>query len=100
MCLVEFRLDKAYPMNVEFDWKTNDSLYLQTPPAGSNYIYGKPGYHYTSTHGHITFAAGQTTSDNYVQNINPDNVAIQIGVIMSNCKYDVGFYNCTDFFRP
>lgn len=95
-CLVAFELDQAYPMAVDYDWLTNDTIYT-TP---STPIYGRPNYHYVPTSGHITFAPGTVRKEVFVQNINPDNVPILIGIRMRNCVYGGTPHNCTTFFRP
>ena len=97
-CVVQFELDKAYPKTVEFDWRTDDNLYLEPPPPGTA-IYGRAGYHYVSTSGHALFQAGETKKVVYVQNINPDNVEIIIGVRMSRCQYGSTAGSCAEFFK-
>ncbi len=94
-CLVAFELDQAYPMAVDYDWQTNDTIYT-TP---STPIYGQPNVHYVPTGGHITFPPGVVRKEVYIQNINPFNIPILIGVRMRNCVYGVP-QNCTAFFRP
>ncbi len=94
-CLVAFELDQPYANRVDFDWRTNDTIWT-TP---STPIYGKPNYHYVPTSGHITFMPGEIRKEVYVQNINPDNVSILIGIIMSNCNYGGAAHGCTQFFR-
>ncbi len=96
-CLVIFRLEKAYPHRFVFNWRTNDTLYTQTPPAGKP-IFGRPNYHYVPTTGVADFAPGETEKRVYVKNINPDNVAITIGVIMSQCVYNSVQFNCSEAF--
>lgn len=94
-CLVAFELDQGYQNRVDFDWLTNDTIYM-TP---STPIYGQPGVHYVSTGGHITFMPGEIRKEVYVQNINPFNIAILIGIRMRTCAYGGTGYNCTAFFR-
>ena len=94
-CLVAFELDQAYQNRVDFDWLTNDTIWM-TP---NDPIYGKPNYHYVPTSGHITFMPGEIRKEVYVQNINPDNVSILIGIRMRMCTYGGLSYNCTQFFR-
>ena len=91
----EFRLDKAYSLATEFDWRTNDTLYM-TP---HNPIYAQPGVHYNSTSGHIVFAPGETSKKIYIQNINNQTLEVIIGVIMSQCKYGTYTGTCTSFFQ-
>lgn len=95
-CLVAFQLDQPYAANVDFDWHTNDTIYT-TP---STPIYGKPNYHYVPIGGHITFTPGTVRKEVYIQNINPDNVAILIGVTMRTCTYGGAAQLCSQFFRP
>ena len=97
-CSVSFVLDQAYASPVDFDWKTNDALYGTAVPSGQP-PWGKPNYAYVPASGHITFAPGELSRQVYVQNINPDNVAISIGILMSNCMYASMAYNCTTFFQ-
>lgn len=97
-CLVEFRLDKAYALKVDFDWLTDDSLYLSQPSIGGVTV-GRAGLHYVSTAGHISFSPGETVKKVYVQNINPYNIEILIGVRMRNCNYGGAIGKCSDFFR-
>lgn len=100
-CLVEFDLKQAMPKNVDFDWRTNDTLFQTPVPAGADYLYARPNYHYVPTSGHITFLAGETKKQVYVQNINPDLTKIVIGVRMSVCTYGGNLHNCVpDFFEP
>jgi len=91
---VQFDLDRVYASRVDFDWRTNDTIY--TTPATP--IWGQPGVHYVSTSGHIQFLPGQTRVQVYVQNINPYNIPINIGVIMSNCKYGGRSDSCRMYF--
>jgi hypothetical protein len=95
LCQAEFRLDKAYSLPTEFNWRTNDTLHL-TP---NNPVYAQPGVHYNSTSGVVNFAPGETSKKIYIQNINSYTLEVIIGVIMSQCKY--GTYNgsCTSFFQ-
>jgi hypothetical protein len=95
LCQAEFRLDKAYSLRTEFDWRTNDTLYM-TPHSP---VYAQPGVHYNSTNGHIIFEPGETSKKIYIQNINGSTAEVIIGVIMSVCKY--GTYNgtCASFFQ-
>lgn len=95
LCEAEFKLDKAYSLRTEFDWRTNDTLYA-TPHSP---IYARPGVHYNSTNGHIVFEPGETSKKIYIQNINGNTLEVIIGVIMSTCKY--GTYNgtCATFFQ-
>lgn len=104
-CAVTFQLDKAYPSQTEFDWKTNDTLYGSPPQAGLP-PWGKPGQpgditaQYVPTSGHAVFPAGVTSITVYVQNINQQDTAISIGVLMSNCMYASLSYSCQSFFSP
>jgi hypothetical protein len=98
-CSITFRLDKAYPERTEFDWKTNDALY-GTPPNPGLPMWGQAGYHYVSTSGHVVFAPGEVEQTVYVRNINPDNVEIAIGVLMSMCDYNGLLESCQKFFAP
>lgn len=95
LCEAEFKLDKAYSLRTEFDWRTNDTLF-NTPHTP---IYARPGVHYNSTNGHIVFEPGETSKKIYIQNINGATLEVIIGVIMSTCKY--GTYNgtCATFFQ-
>lgn len=95
LCEAEFKLDKAYSLKTEFNWRTNDTLYM-TP---HNPIYAQPGVHYNSTNGVVVFQPGETSKKIYIQNINAYTQEVIIGVIMSQCKY--GTYNgtCTTFFQ-
>lgn len=98
MCLVEFDLTEAMPDVVSFHWHTNDTLYLTPAPAGQPTI-GQPGVHYVSTSGDISFAPGETMKQVYVQNINPYNIEIIIGVVMSHCLYGGLPGNCSEYFQ-
>lgn len=98
-CSITFRLDKAYSAQTEFDWHTDDTLYGTPAPAGQ-YRWGHAGYEYVSTMGHVVFAPGQLEQTVYVRNINPENVAISIGVIMSACTYSTLREDCRKFFVP
>ena len=97
-CLVEFALDKAYAAPVTFDWLTNDTLYLSSEPPPSG-VYAQPGVHYVSTQGQVVFAPGETQRRVFVQNINPYNIEIVIGVRMRNCAYGAFPGNCAEYFR-
>jgi hypothetical protein len=98
-CLIEFVLDAPVAKIFEFDWRTNDNLYKSAVPAGATYIYGRPNYHYVPASGHIIFAAGETKKQAFIENINPDNIEIVIGVTMSLCTYGGNIGNCTSFFH-
>jgi hypothetical protein len=93
-CEVEFRLDQTYTQPIDFDWRTNDTLY-QTPHSP---VYGEPNKHYIPTSGHVTFRAGETSQKVYVQNVNRDTYDIIIGVIISNCAFGNAADNCSDYF--
>lgn len=96
-CLITFKLDKAYPAQTEFNWRTDDARF-GTPPNPGAAMWGKAGYHYVSTSGHVVFPAGTTEQTVYVRNINPDNVEISIGVVMSQCTYNTKLESCAKFF--
>lgn len=91
---MQFTLDRAYVSFVDFDWRTNDTIWTQPKTP----IWGKPNYHYVPTSGHIRFAPGETVKQVYVKNINPDNVAIDIAVIMSACQYGGRADSCKAYF--
>lgn len=95
LCEAEFRLDKAYSLTTEFDWRTNDTLYL-TPHSPS---YAQPYVHYSPTTGHLVFLPGETSKKIYIQNINSNGNAVIIGVIMSACRYGTYTGSCTSFFN-
>lgn len=98
-CSITFKLDKAYPAQTEFNWRTDDARF-GTPPNPGAAMWGKAGYHYVSTSGHVVFPAGTTEQTVYVRNINPENVEISIGVVMSQCTYSTKLESCVKFFAP
>lgn len=97
-CVVQFQLDKSYSAAIDFDWRTDDTLYLSTAPAGVA-RYAQPNVHYAPTNGHIVFMPGQTLKTVYVQNINPYSYAVTIGVLMRNCTYGGRIDSCAEYFR-
>lgn len=102
-CAITFVLDKAYPGQTEFDWKTNDTLYGTAadpglPPWGKPGQTSDPSAQYVPTSGHIVFTPGTTSLTVYVQNINRQATSISIGVLMSNCVYDRLLESCQGFF--
>ncbi|MBX3022205.1 MAG: hypothetical protein KF799_11070 [Bdellovibrionales bacterium] len=98
-CQIKFKLDKAYPGPTEFNWRTDDTRF-GTATAPGQPMWGKAGYHYVSTSGHVVFPAGTTEQIVYVRNINPDNVTISIGVTMTQCTYSGLYESCQKFFNP
>lgn len=94
MCAVEFRLDKPYTKATQLDWHTNDGLY-RTPHFP---IYAQPSVHYVVTSGRVTFLPGEVSKVVYVQNINPYDFEVIIGVLISNCSYDSSREDCVKFF--
>lgn len=96
-CTVTFKLEAPQAATVEFDWATHDTLYQQVAPAGK--IYAQPNVHYVPKTGHVIFQPGETQKTVYVQNINPYNYEVTIGVRMTACY--LGQYNdlCSKFFR-
>ena len=98
-CAITFRLDKMYASQTEFDWHTDDTLYGSPVPNGQA-RWGRVDYEYVSTRGHVVFAPGQLEQTVYVRNINPENVAISIGVIMNACSYGGFREGCAKFFVP
>lgn len=98
-CEIEFRLDKAYAQQTEFNWRTDDqgTICGLQPPAAP-LICARANYHYVPNYGRVVFPAGVTSVKVYVKNINPDNVAIRIDVLMSQCQYGNLFESCTKFF--
>lgn len=93
-CSVTFRLDKAYAQSTEFDWRTNDTLYL-TPHTP---VYAQPSVHYVSTGGHVVFQAGETSKTVYIQNVNKGTNEVIIGVVLSACKFNTQAQSCAGFF--
>lgn len=96
-CLVTFQLDKAYPDQTEFDWETDDSLYGQAVPSGQA-PWGQAGVQYVSTYGHVVFGPGTTSQTVKIRDINPQETAISIGVLMNNCVYNTLLEDCSKFF--
>jgi hypothetical protein len=96
-CLINFNMSAAASQEFSFTWQTNDSLYLQTPPAGE--AYGQPGVTYVSTSGRVIFQPGENVHTVFVQNINTQNETEVIGVVMSNCQFAGVTSPCTDFFQ-
>jgi hypothetical protein len=97
-CVIEFQLDKARDKEVSFAWATNDVLYQTPTPAGQP-IYGQPNVHYVPTSGQIMFAPGEVLKTATVQNINPYNIPINIGVVMHNCQFDHQPGDCSIYFN-
>ena len=97
-CTVRFTLNFAQSAAVTFDWHTHDTLYLETPPAGSTAVYAVPDVHYVPVGGQIAFQPGETEKTVTVQNINPYNYAVTIGVRMSNCAFGTYADKCVNFF--
>lgn len=97
-CVAQFQLDRAYTQAVTFNWRTDDDLYLETPPAGSNYIFGMPDTHYERANGIVVFAPGQTFQQVFIVNKNQTPQAIVIGLVLSLCQYGTASYSCTQFF--
>lgn len=97
-CVVQFQLDKSYSAAIDFDWRTDDTLYLTTAPAGVA-RYAQPNVHYVPASGHIVFMPGETLKTVYVQNINPYNYEVTIGVRMRNCMYGGRLDTCAEYFR-
>lgn len=96
-CQVQFNMLSSVSGTFEFDWQTNDTLYLQTPPAGE--IYGKPNVDYVPSSGHVLFAPGQTVEQVNVQNVSSSTSEMVIGVLMDNCSYNGVAGDCTTFFQ-
>lgn len=99
-CEIEFRLDKAYSEQTEFNWRTDDQgtiCSLQPPTAPL--ICARANYHYVPNYGRVVFPAGTTSVKVFVKNINPDNVSIRIDVLMSQCQYGNLFESCSKFFN-
>lgn len=97
-CAAAFQLDKAMPFDVSFDWRTNDTLYTTPVPAGQP-IYGQPNVHYVPTAGTALMKAGSTSFPISIQNINPYNISIVIGVVMTNCYYGNDPIDCSTAFH-
>jgi hypothetical protein len=99
-CAFTYTLDAAVSSRIEFDWGTNDKLYLTPPASGSNYIYGQPNVHYTPVTGHLVFNPGDVLQTVHVQNTNPTpSIQMLIGVVMRNCMANGTLINCTDIFH-
>ena len=96
-CLIQFKMAQPATAVFQFTWQTNDTLYLQTPPAGE--IYGQPNVQYVPTSATVTFNPGDTVQNVYVQNINTQDTTVIIGVLMTNCSYGGVSESCTDFFQ-
>lgn len=96
-CTVTFKLVTAQTETVEFDWHTHDTFYLTSAPAGK--VYAQPNVHYIPTGGHIKFLAGETQKTVYVQNINPYNYEVTIGIKMTACYFGQYSDVCSSFFQ-
>lgn len=102
-CAITFELDRTYPAALDFDWQTNDRLF-GTPAQSGLPPWGKPGLpgdasaQYVPTQGHLTFAPGEKSITVHVPNINQQNTAISIGVLMSACVYNKLAQSCKDLF--
>jgi hypothetical protein len=94
MCSITFQLDKVYSEVTQFDWQTNDTLYM-TPHYP---VYAQPNLHYIPTGGHVVFQPGETSKTVYVQNINSANYQVIIGVLLSACQFGPGYESCMKFF--
>ena len=99
-CEIEFRLDKAYADNTEFNWRTDDQgTVCSTEPPIAPEICGRPNIEYKPNFGRVVFPAGETSVKVYVQNINSANVPVRIDVIMSQCQYGTLSEGCSKFFN-
>lgn len=97
-CAYELQLDKAYPLVVDFDWKTNDDP-NKPAPVRQGTIRGVPDVHYLPGSGHVTFLPGETKRLIYVLNINPDpTLGITIPFSFTACKYGRAAASCVAMF--
>lgn len=98
-CEIEFRLDKPYAQQTEFNWRTDDQgkICAQSPALPPE-VCAVANYHYVPNYGRVVFPAGVTSVKVFVKNINPENVAIRIDVLMTQCQYGPLFEGCSKFF--
>ena len=99
-CKIEFKLEKANTLAVQFHWKTDDDPQSQwkTGTLPANVIWGLSGAHYIADQGTLTFAPGEKSKIIEFQNINQTASGIRVKVLLNNCVLGVSTYRCQLFF--
>ncbi len=94
-CPVTFRITGG-GAELTYNWKTNDTKFGQTPPAGVH-PYGQAGVDYVSTYGVMTFTpGGSTTIVIQIQNISNQTTKFTIPLYFDKCLYAGKPINCPD----
>lgn len=97
-CEINFNLNAAQAMDIEFKWATDDSDPSSLPALPAGTIYGVANTHYEPKDGVLTIAAGSVKATGVFNTIAIPNVGVYFRFKVSDCKIGGVASNCSALF--